>query len=273
MLISMLQELFGTNKPVIGVIHLLPLPGSHRYAGDMESVFERAEQEAAALASGGVNGIIIENFFDAPFAKSTVDVSTACALALVAQRLRAITQVPLGINVLRNDGRTALAIAATAGAQFIRINVYTGAMLTDQGIIEGEAHDLLNYRRFLGGKRIRILADVMVKHAHPLTPFADIRLAAKDTVLRGMADGIVVSGTATGSAPDLSDLEAVREAVPNTPIFVGSGATKENANQLMGTADGIIIASSIKRQGVLENPVDVERVRSFVNTVKATVKT
>jgi membrane complex biogenesis BtpA family protein len=265
----MLHELFGTPKPVIGVVHLLPLPGSHRYGGDMEAVFERAEQEAAALASGGVHGIIVENFFDAPFTKGRVDTATACALSLVAKRIMGIAQVPLGINVLRNDGMTAIAVAAAAGAQFIRVNVYTGAMLTDQGIIEGEAHELLNYRRLLGADRkIRILADVMVKHASPLTPFADIRQSAKDTVHRGMADGIIVSGSGTGSEPHMDDINAVREALPSTPIFIGSGANKENVGKLLSTADGVIVASSLKRQGVLENPVDVERVRSFVNLVK-----
>jgi len=266
----MLQDLFGTNKPVIGVIHLLPLPGSHRFGGDMEVVFERAEQEAAALSSGGVHGIIVENFFDAPFAKNRVDTATACALSLVAKRIQGVANLPLGINVLRNDGHAALAVATSAGAQFIRVNVYTGAMLTDQGIIEGEAHELLNYRRLLGAEgKVRILADVMVKHASPLTPYADIRLMAKDTVHRGMADGIIVSGSGTGSAPDFGDLEAVREALPDTPIFIGSGADKENAARLLSTADGVIVASSLKRQGKLENPVDVDRVRSFVHAVSA----
>jgi len=269
-LTTMLQELFGTIKPVIGVVHLLPLPGSHRYGGDMEAVFERAEQEAAALASGGVHGIIVENFFDAPFTKGRVDTATACALALVAKRITAIANLPLGINALRNDGHSAMAVAAAADAQFIRVNVYTGAMLTDQGIIEGEAHELLKYRRLLGAdRRIRILADVMVKHASPLTPFADIRQVAKDTVHRGLADGVIVSGTGTGSAPDLNDLNAVREALPNTPLFIGSGADKDNLGKLLATADGVIVASSLKRQGILENPVDVDRVRSFVNLVKA----
>jgi uncharacterized protein len=171
--------------------------------------------------------------------------------------------------VLRNDGMSAIAVAAAADAQFIRVNVYTGAMLTDQGIIEGEAHELLNYRRLLGAdKKIRIFADVMVKHASPLTPYADIRLIAKDTVHRGMADAVIVSGTGTGSAPDMGDLEAVREALPDTPIFIGSGADKDNASRLLGTADGVIVASSLKRQGKLENPVDVDRVRTFVNLVK-----
>ncbi len=265
----MLENLFGTAKPVIGVIHLLPLPGSHRFDGQLEPVFLRAEQEAAALTTGGVDGIILENFFDAPFTKSRVDPACACALSLVAKSIMSITPVPIGINVLRNDGLTALAVAATTGCQFIRVNVYTGAMLTDQGIIEGQAHELLQYRRLLSTKKkIHILADVMVKHAFPLSPFMDIRQCARDTVLRGMADGIIVSGTATGSSPDVEDLKAVREALPSTPLFVGSGATADNVRGLLDIADGVIVATSLKRRGLLENPVDADRVRTLVAAVK-----
>lgn len=265
----MLQELFGTSKPIIGVIHLLPLPGSHRFDGHMEPIFLRAEQEAAALASGGVDGMIVENFFDAPFAKNQVDTAVACTLSLVCQHVKSICSLPVGINVLRNDGMTAMAVAVAAGAEFIRVNVYTGAMLTDQGIIEGQASDLLRYRRLLApAKRVRIFADVMVKHASPLTAFADIRQMTKDTVQRGLADAVIVSGVATGAAPDFADLEAVREAAPNTPILIGSGTTRDNARSLLDLADGIIVASSLKRQGVLENPVDVERVQSLVDAVR-----
>jgi uncharacterized protein len=265
----MLEELFGTRKPVIGVIHLLPLPGSPRWDGQMEPIFLRAEQEASALATGGVHGIIIENFFDAPFTKSRVDTSTACALSLVAKRIMSICDLPLGINVLRNDGRSALAIAATVGAQFIRVNVFTGAMVTDQGLIEGEAHDLLLYRKQLSmSKNIKILADVMVKHAEPLSASSNIKQMAKDTVLRGGADGVIVSGIATGSGPDLNDVQSVRDALPDTPLFIGSGTTRENVKDLLSIADGVIVASTLKRQGILENPVDVERVRALVNTVQ-----
>lgn len=265
----MLQELFSTTKPIIGVIHLLPLPGSSRYSGDLNAVLARAEQEAASLTSGGVQGIFIENFFDAPFVKNRIDTATACAMTLAAQRVKSISKLPLGINALRNDGRSALAIATASGADFIRVNVYTGAMLTDQGIIEGEAHDLLLYRRLLGSdQRIKIFADVMVKHAIPLGIGMDIKQTAKDAVLRGLADALIVSGIATGSSPDLADIKSVREAVPETPIFIGSGSTKENAGTLLGVADGLIVASSLKRQGILENPVDVDRVRSLVTAVK-----
>lgn len=269
----MLQELFGTSKPVIGVIHLLPLPGSPRFDGNLDRVFERAEQEAAALSSGGVHGIVVENFFDAPFARNKVDTATACALTLAAKRIKELSGLPLGINVLRNDGHAALAVATAAGAEFIRVNILTGAMVTDQGVIESEAHELMMYRRMLGMEnKIRVLADVMVKHANPLGLGVEIGQVAKDTVRRAMADGIIVSGVATGSAPVLDELKAVRQAVPETPLFVGSGTSKENVAALVGIADGVIVASSLKRQGILENPVDVDRTRALVEAVrKATV--
>lgn len=264
----MLEEVFGTKRPVIGVIHLLPLPGSARYDGQLEQVLARAEQEAASLASGGVNGIIVENFFDVPFPKNRVDTATACALTLAAQRVKAISGLPLGINVLRNDAHTAVAVACAVGAQFIRVNVLAGAMLCDQGIIEGEAHELLKYRKQLGLENsLKIFADVMVKHAVPLGQWSDIRQSALDTVKRALADAIVISGRATGDAPEPSDVDAVRQVLPDTAIFIGSGSRKENISSLLENADGIIVASSIKRHGVLENPVDVGKVRALVEAV------
>lgn len=265
----MLEEVFGVRKPIIGVIHLTPLPGSPRWDEQMEPIFLRAEQEAAALASGGAHGVIIENFFDAPFTKGRVDTATVCTMALACKRVMSVCDLPIGINVLRNDGLTAMAIAATAGAKFIRVNVFTGAMLTDQGIIEGQAHELLNYRRQLACEnKVKILADVMVKHASPISSAVDIEQMAKDTVHRGLADGVIVSGTATGASPNLQDVHTVRKVLPDTPLFIGSGATKENVATLLGVANGIIVGTSLKRQGNTENPIDVERVRSLVNAAK-----
>src|SRR5262249_53236127 len=156
-------------------------------------------------------GIIVENFFDAPFTKSRVDTATACALSLIVKRVMSICDLPVGVNVLRNDALTAMAVAATTGARFIRVNVLTGAMVTDQGLIEGHPHELHLYRRqLLAQKNVSIFADVLVKHASPLAGDADIQLTAKDTVLRGLADCLIVSGVATGSAPDLDDFRRVK---------------------------------------------------------------
>lgn len=266
----MLEETFGTRKPILGVVHLLPLPGSPRWDGQLEPIYLRAEQEAVALASGGVDGIIIENFFDAPFAKGRIDTVAACIFSLTIKRVMSLCELPIGINCLRNDGLSALAIAAATGAQFIRVNVFTGAMVTDQGIIEGQAQELLLYRRsLLAQKKIKIFADILVKHATPLGAENDIALTAKDTFLRGMADALIVSGFATGSPPDLDDLKSVRQAVPECPLFAGSGCSKDNIQQILGVADGVIVASSLKREGLLENPIDVDRVRALVKAAKA----
>lgn len=232
----------------------------------MRSVISRAEQEATALASGGVDGIIIENFFDAPFAKDQVDPAVVSAMSLIVQRLMSLITLPIGINVLRNDACSAMAIASCVQAQFIRVNVLTGVMATDQGVIEGQAHRLLRYRRELGSD-VKILGDVLVKHARPLGS-PNLTTAVHETIDRGLADGIILSGWATGSPPTLEDLELANAAANGTPVFIGSGATWENIPQLMQAADGVIVSSSLKRHGRIEEPIDPIRVSQFVESMR-----
>lgn len=265
-----LYQIFKTNNPIIGVVHLLPLPTSARWGGNLKAVIARAEQEATALAAGGVDGIIIENFFDAPFVKDSVDPAVVSAMTLIVDRLKDLVMLPIGINVLRNDAQSAMAIAACVEAQFIRVNVLTGVMATDQGLIEGKAHQLLRYRRELGVE-VAILADVLVKHARPLgTP--NLTTAVQDTIERGLADAVILSGWATGSPPSLEDLELAAAAAGNTPVFIGSGASWKNIAQLMQAADGVIVASSIKRQGKIEETIDPIRVAQFVEAAKQTAR-
>lgn len=261
-----LAHIFRTATPVIGVVHLLPLPTSPRWGGSLHAVIERAEQEATALAAGGVNGIMIENFFDAPFAKDCVDPAVVSAMSLILERLQGLVTVPLGVNVLRNDARSALAIAACTGAQFIRVNVLTGVMATDQGIIEGKAHEILRYRRELGCD-VKILADVLVKHASPLgTP--NLIVAVQDTIERGLADAVILSGWATGTPPSLEDLELAKAAARDTPVLIGSGATIDNIASLCQAADGVIVASSLKRRNAVKNPIDPVRVSQFMEAMQ-----
>lgn len=261
-----LNQIFQTSNPIIGVVHLLPLPGSPRWGGNLGVVIARAEQEATALAAGGVDGIIVENFFDAPFAKDQVDPAVVSAMTLIVQRLMNLVTLPVGINVLRNDAKSGLAVATCVEAQFIRVNVLTGVMATDQGIIEGKAHELLRYRRELGSN-VYILADVLVKHAYPLGS-PNLTMAIKDTVERGLADGIILSGWATGSPPSWDDLEVASAAAGNTPIFIGSGANWVNIAQLMSVADGVIVSSSLKRHGRITETIDPNRVGQFIESAR-----
>jgi membrane complex biogenesis BtpA family protein len=261
-----LNKIFKTTHPIIGVVHLLPLPTSPRWGGSLKSVIDRAEREATALASGGVNSIIVENFFDAPFTKDSVDPAVVSAMSLVVQRLMNLVSLPIGINVLRNDARSAMAIAACVNAQFIRVNVLTGVMATDQGLIEGQAHQLLRYRRELGSD-VKILADVLVKHARPLGS-PNLTTAVQETIHRGLADAIILSGWATGSPPSLEDLELASAAAADTPVFIGSGANWENIPTLIQAADGVIISSSLKRRGQIDQPIDPIRVSQFVEAMR-----
>ncbi|BDA72837.1 Photosystem I assembly BtpA [Rivularia sp. IAM M-261] len=234
----------------------------------MKAVIDRAEREAAALASGGVDGIIVENFFDAPFTKNQVDPAVVSAITVVVQRIQNLVTQPIGLNVLRNDGKSAMAIASCVHAQFIRVNVLTGVMATDQGLIEGEAHQLLRYRRELGSD-VKILADVLVKHARPLSS-PNLTVAVKDTIERGLADAVILSGWATGSPPSLEDLELASAAADGTPVFIGSGASVDNIATLMQAADGVIVSSSLKRQGRIEQTIDPNRVATFVEAARMT---
>lgn len=261
-----LNQIFKTLNPVIGVVHLLPLPTSPRWGGDLKAVIDRAEQEATALASGGVHGIIVENFFDAPFPRNAVDPAVVSAMTVVIHQLKQMVTLPIGINVLRNDARSALAIASCVNAQFIRVNVLTGVMATDQGLIEGEAHELLRYRRELGSD-VKILADVLVKHARPLSS-PNLTTAVQETIQRGLADGVILSGWATGSPPNLEDLELASAAARGTPVFIGSGASWENIPQLIQAADGVIVSSSLKRRGQIEQPIDPNRVGQFIEAMQ-----
>ena len=261
-----LKQIFNVDRPIIGVVHLLPLPTSPRWAGNLKTVIDRAEQEALALASGGVHGLIIENFFDAPFPKDNVDPAVVSAMTLTIQRLMNLVTIPIGINVLRNDARSAMAIASCVNAKFIRVNVLTGVMATDQGLIEGQAHQLMRYRRELGSD-VKILADVLVKHARPLGS-PNLTTAVQETIQRGLADGVILSGWATGSPPSLEDLELASAAAQGTPVFIGSGANWENIPQLIQAADGVIVSSSLKRRGKIEQSIDPNRVGQFVEAME-----
>ena len=241
----MARRLFGESKIFIGVVHLPPLPGSPRWNGSMDRVLERAEKEARALEGGGADGIIVENFGDAPFRIGRVDPETVAGMTLAVNRVRQVTALPLGINMLRNDARSALAVATATQANFIRVNVHYGVMAADEGLVEGEAFATLRQRLLLGAE-VQILADVLVKHATPLGS-TDLGLVARETVNRGLADGLIVSGPATGMATATEDVVRVREAVPEGLLLVGSGVDPDNSAKLLAHADGAIVGTWLKR--------------------------
>ena len=253
--------LFGEGKIFIGVIHLPPLPGSPRWGGNLAHVLEQAEREAAILTEGGANGIIVENFGDAPFRIGRVEPETVAAMTRAVDLVCRTTLLPVGVNMLRSDALSALAVAVAAGARFIRVNIHYGTMAADEGLVTGEAFETLRRRRLMNAGDVAILADVLVKHAVPLGD-PDLGLIARETAYRGLADGLIVTGPVTGLPAESDDVAAVRQAVPDRLLLVGSGVDATNAAQILTHADGAIVGTSLKEDGVITNPVDLGRVRA-----------
>jgi hypothetical protein len=251
------------GKVLLGVVHLQPLPGSPRNAGrSMDAILAAAKADAETILAAGLDGFILENFGDAPFHGSRVPPHVLTLMTRAAMEVLCGPAL-VGVNVLRNDARGALAVAAACGLPMIRVNVHTGAMVTDQGILQGEAAETVRERELLAPD-VAILADVRVKHAYPLGVGFDLRTCARDTAYRGLADALIVTGAATGSLPLLDDVKAVREAVPDRPLLVGSGVSRETVREILRHADGIIVGTSIKRRGKVEEPVDLDRARDLV---------
>jgi hypothetical protein len=257
-----LTAMLGASKVVVGMVHLRALPGSPRWGGNMRALIDAALADARALAEGGVDALLVENHGDVPFTAGRVDAATVAGMAVAITEIGQAVSLPTGVNVLKTDALSALAVAAATGARFVRVNVHVGAVVADQGLLLSAAHDTLRYRRLLD-LDIKILADIQVKHGMPLAPIP-IELEARDCASRGLADGLVVSGVATGAPTALDDLKRVRDAVPEVPLLVGSGATAETAAELLSVADGLIVGTAVKRDGVLANPVETSRVRRLV---------
>jgi membrane complex biogenesis BtpA family protein len=263
--VSLLEEIFGVSKPIIGMIHLRSLPGS---LGSIhfEDVLEYALKDAENLIQGEVDGLLIENFMDSPFYPRRVPPHIISYMTIIAWEVKKRYNKPIGINVLRNDAMAALAIASSINADFIRVNVHIGCVATDQGIIQGEAYKTLRYRLLLGSD-VKIFADVASKHGK-LIYEPPLPQLARDTYYRGKADALIITGPETGSEVKIEELEIVKRAVPEAPILVGSGVNTENIHKILNYADGAIVGTYFKINGIVWNSVDLERVREFMQKVR-----
>jgi len=257
-----LEPFQAVKKPVVGMIHLKPLPGSPGYGGSMDEVMEAALRDSEALDRGGADGMIVENYGDRPFHAGRVGPETVAAMTCIVREIKKSVNKPLGINVLRNDAESALAVATVLGCAFIRVNVHAGVTATDQGLISGRADETLRLRSHWKST-VKIWADVDVKHGSPLggLPIGD---RALDLVHRALADAVIVTGKATGRPLSIEHLAEVKERLPETPVIAGSGVTIENLREILAHADGVIAGTSLKKHSVTENPVEEEKVRRLV---------
>jgi membrane complex biogenesis BtpA family protein len=229
----------------------------------MPGVLDAAVADARTLVSAGFDALMVENYGDVPFHPDSVPAATVAALTAAVQAIRDSVDVPVGVNVLRNDVSSALGVAAATGASFVRVNVHVGAMWTDQGLLQGQAADTLRLRTNLGLEKVAILADVHVKHAAP--PMSStLEAAAADSWYRGLADALLVTGAGTGAATNLADAGTVRGTVPEAPVLVASGVTEATVRSCLESADGVIVGSAVMHGGRAGAGVDPHRARSLV---------
>jgi hypothetical protein len=261
-----LLDVFRIRKPVIGMLHVPALPGSPQNNLGFNGIIAWVLRDAEALAVGGADGLMLENFGDVPFYPRSVPAHTVAFMTALGCDVRRRFDLPLGINVLRNDAESALAIAAAIGAKFVRVNIHTGARLTDQGMIEGLAHRTLRYRKLLGCD-VSIFPDVAVKHSAPLAA-RDLGDEVEELVSRGCADAIIVTGSATGRQTALEDLKTAKGAAGEAPVIAGSGVDLSNIAAVFEVADGFIVGTAFKRDSITANPIDKERVSLFMETVR-----
>ena len=270
MISKKLQKLFYKKKIVIGVVHLRPLPGSPSYGGEsVENIYDFALKDTESYLKGGIDGIIVENHGDISFSKpDNIGPETVSIMSVIANKLNEkFKKLTFGINVLANDAISAIAVAKASNASFIRVNQYANAYVANEGLIEGQAAKITRYRKWLNADSVSIFADVHVKHgAHAIVADRSITELAKDCEFIN-ADALIATGNRTGDGATSDEVSEIKKAT-SLPVLIGSGVNQENLDSYYSLCDGFIVASSLKFDRLWQNPVEYERVKSFVRSLK-----
>lgn len=263
---SRFNEIFGFKKPIIGMIHVDALPGTPNYSGSMQRIIDKAMGEAEVYQSAGIDAIAIENMHDVPYLNGDVGAEIVSAMSVIGYEVKRTTNLPCGIQILAGANRQALAVALAANLDFIRAEGFAFAHIADEGLIQACAGELLRYRKYIGAEHIAVFTDIKKKHSsHAITADVEIVETAKAAEFF-LSDGVVITGISTGNAAKLDDIERAKEAV-EIPVLVGSGVTLENVETYLTIADGLIVGSYFKTDEMWQKPVNLERVKLFMDNV------
>jgi len=258
---QIIHGLFGVRRALIGVIHVGGLPGTPSHDRSLQEILETAVTEARLYVSAGFHGVLLENTHDRPYLKGSVGPEIVASLAVIGQEVRRAVPAPLGIQILAGANQAAVAVALACGASFVRVEGFVFAHVADEGLIESSAGSLLRYRRMVGAEDIRVFADIKKKHsAHAITADLGLGETAKAAEFF-LADGVIVTGIATGQPADPGEVQSVAAAV-GLPVLVGSGITSRNLRDY-DAADALIVGSDVKRGGIWSGPLDEARVRAL----------
>lgn len=258
----LIEALFGAPRALVGMLHVGALPGTPRARHSLDALIDDAVGEARIYAQAGFHGVMIENMHDRPYLKGSVGPEIVAALTAIGREVRRAAGLPLGVQVLAGANREAVAVAHACGAAFVRVEGFVFAHVADEGLIEAGAGALLRYRRALGADDVRVFADVKKKHAaHALTADVDLAETARAAEFF-LADGVIVTGTTTGRAPEPEDVAAVSAAV-SIPTLLGSGLDADNIARY-AAADAFIVGSSLKTDGHWSAPLDPARATALV---------
>jgi membrane complex biogenesis BtpA family protein len=267
---GIIPTLFHAPRALIGMLHVGPLAGSplHRQTAlELDDQIEDAVGQAEIYRAAGFHGLVLENMFDRPYLKGRVGPETVASLAVIGREVRRAVSLPLGIQVLAAANEEALAVALACGAAFVRVEGFVFAHVADEGLVEAAAGPLLRYRAAIAADEVRVFADIKKKHAsHAVTADLDIAETARAAEF-ALADGVIVTGAATGRPADPAEVAAVAGAV-GIPTLVGSGVTAENVASF-AAADGLIVGSSVKQRGDWRMPLDPNAVRRLADAFGA----
>jgi len=259
------QGLFTVERPIIGMVHLLALPGAPAFAGNVDAIYERALADALALAESGADALIVENFNDEPFMVGEPAAAEAALMAAITRDVVRSVSIPVGVNVQFNAWQAEIAIAHACRAAFVRVEVFVDRVISAMGVVEPCAPQITRYRAALGARNVQLWADVQTKYTTNITP-QPLTASAKDAQAAG-ADALIVTGAATGSATPLDDVAAVK-AHSRLPVIVGSGTTVDTVVDMLRTADGAIVGSALKQDGKVTNPVSRERTAALMRAAR-----
>ncbi len=251
------------DKKLIAMVHVLPLPGTPKYGGSVQNIIDKALEEAEIYRNAGVDAIMIENMHDVPYLKREVGHEISTIMALIAEKIKSATKLPVGMQILAGANIAAISAAHTAGIDFIRAEGFVFGHVADEGFFESDAGELMRYRKKIGAEKIRIFTDIKKKHSsHSITADTSVVETAKAAEFF-ITDGVIITGSATGEAASVVDIVEVKKNV-KCPVLIGSGLTTENIEKYFNFADGFIVGSYFKRDGYWANEIDTSRVNKFV---------